>query len=369
MKKIYIYRKFERFWHWTQAFLILFLAFTGFEIHSSFELFGYQRAVFLHNNAAWFYFILLIAVILWIFFTGEWRQYVPKREHIKQQVEFYMKGIFKGEEHPVCKTISDKFNDLQRATYFFLEFFLVPLMVLTGMVYMKYNYIHDTLNIHFELRYLAYVHTAIAFFLVGFVIIHIYLTTTGYKPLSAIKAMVTGWEEMSNEEATVALREYLNYSINRVETKIITSRGLKDTETFDSVFENVACNLGVSNSELQDRLHRSQVGYFKINAEGYYVEVNKIWKELYGCTEIDDPIGKNYILDRTGEDKDDLEYVFDQVINKGRTLSGIKIARICKDGTRRFHTISVSPVKLRGKIVGMEGYIIDFKEEIVDNKE
>lgn len=359
MKKIYIYRRFERFWHWTQAFLILFLALTGFEVHSSFSLFGYEKAVFLHNNAAWIYFVLLIIVLLWIFFTGEWQQYVPKRDHIRKQVDFYMRGIFKGEEHPVCKTVTDKFNDLQRLTYFFLEFFLVPLMVITGLIYMKYNYIHNTLDINFPLQIIAYIHTAIAFFLVAFVIAHIYLTTTGYKPLSAIKAMVTGWEEMSDEEATVALRMYLNYSINRVESKIVTSRGIKDVTTFESVFDSVACNLGVSNTELQERLVRSQVGYFKIDKEGYYVEVNDVWKELYECTNIDDPVGKSYLLDRTGEDKDNLEYIFKEVMEKGKTLTGLKVARYCKDGSKKFHTISVSPINKKGKIVAMEGYIID----------
>lgn len=363
MKHIYIYRRFERFWHWTQAFLILFLALTGFEVHSSFSLFGYEKAVFLHNNAAWIYFILLIVVLLWIFFTGEWQQYVPKREHIKEQVDFYMKGIFKGDEHPVCKTVMDKFNDLQRLTYFFLEFLLVPLMVITGLIYMKYNYIQNNLDINFPLHIVAYIHTAIAFFLVAFIIAHIYLTTTGYKPLSAIKAMITGWEEMSDDEATVALRMYLNFSINRVEGKITTSKGIKDVSTFDSVFESVASNLEVSNSELQDKLVRSHVGYFKIGKDGNYVEVNDVWKDLYSCTEISDPVGMSYLLDRTGEDKDNLEYIFQEVMEKGKTLSGLKVARNCKDGTKRYHTISVSPIKKVGKIVAMEGYIIDIKEE------
>jgi len=35
VKHIYVYRAFERFWHWGQAILIMFLAVTGFEIHGS----------------------------------------------------------------------------------------------------------------------------------------------------------------------------------------------------------------------------------------------------------------------------------------------------------------------------------------------
>jgi len=358
MKKIYIYRRFERFWHWTQALLILFLALTGFEIHDTYKLFGFKNAVFLHDNAAIIYFILLILVLVWIFFTGEWHQYVPKRQHLKEQVNFYMNGIFKGEEHPTCKTISDKFNDLQRITYFLLEFFLVPLMVLTGLVYLKYNYLKATLGISFDLRYIAYTHVAIAFFLVTFVIGHIYLTTTGYKPLSAIKAMVSGWEEMSDEEASLSLREYLNFSLKRIENKIITSKGLKDSETFDSVFNSVADNLEVTQNELHNRLLRSNVGYFKIGADGKYKEVNDVWKQLYSCTNISDPVGQSYLLDRKGEDKDNLEYMFAEVM-KGKTLTGLKVSRYCKDGSKKHHTISINPIKKGGKIIALEGYIID----------
>ncbi len=358
MKKIYIYRRFERFWHWTQALLILFLALTGFEIHGAYKLFGYKNAVFLHNKTAIIYFVLLLLVLIWIFFTGEWHQYVPKRQHIKDQMKFYMNGIFKGEEHPTHKNISDKFNDLQRLTYFFLEFFLVPIMVITGLVYLKYNYIKSTMGISFDLKYIAYIHVAIAFFLVAFVIGHIYLTTTGYKPLSAIKAMISGWEEMSDEEATVSLREYLNFSLQRIEAKIVTSKNIKDSQTFDEVFSGVANNLGITQTELHERLIRSNVGYFKIGVDGKYIEVNEVWKKLYECTNINDPVGQSYLLDRTGEDKDNLEFIFNEIL-KGKTLTGMKVARYCKDGTKRYHTISINPIKKGTKIIAMEGYIID----------
>ena len=32
-EKIYIFKKFERFWHWSQAGLIMFLMLTAFDIH------------------------------------------------------------------------------------------------------------------------------------------------------------------------------------------------------------------------------------------------------------------------------------------------------------------------------------------------
>jgi hypothetical protein len=62
-KKVYVYKGFERFWHWTQSFLIIFLAITGFEIHSSYSLFGFDVAVDLHNKAAWAFIVLIVFAI------------------------------------------------------------------------------------------------------------------------------------------------------------------------------------------------------------------------------------------------------------------------------------------------------------------
>ncbi len=50
---VYLYKRYERFWHWSQAGLIIFMLITGFEIHGSYENFGFQRAVAYHTLAAW----------------------------------------------------------------------------------------------------------------------------------------------------------------------------------------------------------------------------------------------------------------------------------------------------------------------------
>ena len=33
MSRVYLFKRFERFWHWSQAALVLFMLLTGFEIH------------------------------------------------------------------------------------------------------------------------------------------------------------------------------------------------------------------------------------------------------------------------------------------------------------------------------------------------
>ena len=120
------YTKLLRFWHWTQAFLILFLALTGFEIHSSFSLMGFESAVYWHNFASWALIVLIIFAIFWHFTTGEWRQYIPTRAFIRDQIRYYITGIFKNAPHPTKKSVYNKFNPLQRIIYLGLKVLVIP---------------------------------------------------------------------------------------------------------------------------------------------------------------------------------------------------------------------------------------------------
>ncbi len=88
-KKVYVYRSFERFWHWLQAVLIIFLAFTGFEIHGSYSFFGFEDAVNYHTISAYLLGVLIILAIFWHFSTGEWKQYVPSTKNMKAQLDYY----------------------------------------------------------------------------------------------------------------------------------------------------------------------------------------------------------------------------------------------------------------------------------------
>ncbi|MHB1048578.1 MAG: cytochrome b/b6 domain-containing protein [Bacteroidota bacterium] len=202
MKKQLVYSRFNRIWHWTQTGLILFLALTGFEIHGSLSFFGFEQAVTFHNTAAYAFLVLIVFAIFWHFTTGEWRQYLPTRQHLRAQIEYYITGIFRNAPHPTRKTALTKLNPLQRLVYLALKVMVIPVMVFSGLLYMYYRYpqsgtIHQ-LNIE-GLEYIALLHTAGAFFLISFVIVHVYLITTGHTPTSNLKAMITGYEDIEEE--------------------------------------------------------------------------------------------------------------------------------------------------------------------------
>lgn len=198
-QKVYIYKSFERFWHWMQAIIIFFMAFTGFEIHGSFSFFGYQNAVKYHNIAAYAFIILILLAIFWHFATGEWRQYIPTKENLRAQINYYLLGIFKNMPHPTKRTALSKLNPLQKLVYLGLKLLVIPVMVISGLLYMFYRYPQAGgiagLNIK-SVESIALFHTAGAFLLLAFVIAHLYLITTGATITSNLRAMVTGYEEL-----------------------------------------------------------------------------------------------------------------------------------------------------------------------------
>lgn len=231
--KVYIYKAFERFWHWMQAILIIFLGFTGFEIHGSISFFGYQNAVKYHNVAAYSFIILIIFAIFWHFATGEWRQYLPTLKNIKTQIDYYIFGIFRNAPHPTKKTVLSKLNPLQKLVYAGLKILVIPVMVISGLLYMFYRYPQSgggiqVLNIG-SIEPIALVHTFGAFVLIAFLIAHLYLITTGTSVTSNLKAMITGYEDL--EETT-------NDEKNSVEEKSLDKN--KNTETEPVLVEKEA---------------------------------------------------------------------------------------------------------------------------------
>ncbi len=213
-KQVYIYKGFERFWHWMQAILIFFLAFTGFEIHGTYSFFGYRDAVRYHNVAAYMFIGLIVFTIFWHLTTGEYKQYLPTLKNIKAQLDYYIFGIFRNAPHPTKKTVLSKLNPLQKITYFGLKILVIPLSVTSGLLYMFYRYPSkqgvEAINIQ-SLEFIAIFHTVAAILLVVFIVTHLYLITTGETVTSNLKAMLTGYEELEDEDKTKKMIVKKNY--------------------------------------------------------------------------------------------------------------------------------------------------------------
>ena len=317
-KRTYIYRGFERFWHWTQSLLIILLGITGFEIHSSYELFGYQRAVLLHDILAWSFIVLIIFTIFWHFATGAWAQYVPTTKLVKAQFKYYISGIFSGAEHPTNKTVYNKFNPIQRLTYLAFKILIIPVMVGTGLVYMYYMYPDSGVQVG-RLEFFALLHTFGAFLLIVFLIVHLYLLTTNDNPVESIGAMISGWEEVDIDPIEEH-KEHMQYAVDK-----------------------------------------SIAGYYRLDRDGNFIDVNKAWLGLYKCNDKTKIIGKHVSIVRTDEHMKTLQELIDRV-KQGESIRGIPSTRKCFDGSEGKHILTISPTYEDDKITGVEGFIIDISD-------
>lgn len=196
-EKIYIFKRFERFWHWSQAALIIFMMLTGFEVHGLYVLFGFEKAVNYHTIAAWTLITLWVFAIFWHLTTGEWKQYIPTLQKVDAMIKYYLTGIFKHAPHPYRVNTLRKHNPLQRLAYLFFMLVISPIIWLSGWFYLFYgDWSKWGVDKYLSLEWVAFFHTVGAFMILIFFIAHVYLTTTGHKITSHIKAMITGWEEV-----------------------------------------------------------------------------------------------------------------------------------------------------------------------------
>lgn len=196
MRKIYLYTRFERFWHWTQTLLILLLLITGYELHGVYKLFGFHAAHDIHLFSGWAWIILYAFIIFWLATTGEWKQYIPTTRRIMEVARYYMIGIFRGEPHPVPKSERAKHNPLQRMTYLLIAILILPVQMVSGYVYYSYNSWTAWGWESLALGTVAFIHMAGAFAILAFLIVHVYMTTTGHSLLCHFNAMCSGWEEV-----------------------------------------------------------------------------------------------------------------------------------------------------------------------------
>ena len=207
LDKVYMYGVYERLWHWLQTFTIVGLLFTGLIIHkpATFGIFSFNYVVYVHNTLA---AILVANAALALFYhlaSGEIRQFVPRpRGFFDQaitQAKYYLSGIFRQEEHPFEKTPEKKLNPLQQLTYFAILNILLPLQVVTGALMWGVQTWPDVAQALGGLPLLAPFHSLVAWLFGAFIVMHVYLTTTGPTPLGAIRAMMDGWDEVEVHNA------------------------------------------------------------------------------------------------------------------------------------------------------------------------
>jgi thiosulfate reductase cytochrome b subunit len=199
--RVKVFTRFERFWHWTQAALILILIATGLGLHGVHRLLAYGDMLTVHITAALALLLVWVFAIFWHLTTGQWRHYLPTSDGLVQILQFYTVGIFRGDPHPFRKTWRRKHNPLQALTYLMLKLVLNPIIWASGLMLLLYDLWHQQPWATAGLETIATIHTAAAFLMIAFLIMHIYVITTGHTVGEQLKTMITGYDDMELEPA------------------------------------------------------------------------------------------------------------------------------------------------------------------------
>jgi len=200
--KVYLHPLVERVWHWVHAVCIMGLIVTGIGIHwpITFEYIGgLDLAVSLHNIIGW---ITVVDFALWIglnLVLRRIRHYVPTRHDIWPgtlvQAKFYGMDCFLGAEHPYHPQPHNKFNPLQKISYLGVMAVIMPLVIVTGLLYMYPVLFEGVIAALGGLHVIAVVHFVLAGICTAFLIAHVYLCTMGSTVTEDFKHMISGYGE------------------------------------------------------------------------------------------------------------------------------------------------------------------------------
>jgi len=209
-ERIYMYESYRRFWHWLQTASIVILLFTGLIIHRPdiFGVFSFHGVVIIHNVLAVVLVLNAALSLIYHLATDRVREFIPHPygffDDAIVQAKYYMTGIFNREPHPFEKRPDSRMNPIQKATYFGILNVLLPLQIITGALMWA---VQKFPNILGGLPFLAPFHSLVAWSFATFILVHVYMTTTGATPLEAMRAMVTGYEEVEVHEHEEEVKE------------------------------------------------------------------------------------------------------------------------------------------------------------------
>ena len=205
--KIYLYPVWLRIWHGINAIGIILLILTGIRLQYS-ELslmpMDFSLAVQLHNI-----FGIIVTVNYFIFFVGnlvtpnkKYYKIKPKGlvKRVTKQVNYYISGLFKGEESPFPISEKRKFNPLQKYAYIFVMYVFVPVAIVTGIALLFPELIIEQVYSVSGVFLTAILHGSVGFLISIFLLIHIYVASIGKNPLENFRSIVNGYHDVHPSE-------------------------------------------------------------------------------------------------------------------------------------------------------------------------
>jgi len=183
-----------RIWHWINAALFLILIVTGFSMHFSGGM-SFQSAQSTHATFALGLAGLWILYVLYLVLSGQIMQYLPRKDFISasfKQAGYYMFGIYRGKENPAGHDPRKRLNPLQQTAYVGVLFILLPVLMVSGLALFVPDVIPAELMGMDGKGFVSMAHVASAFLTIIFLVVHLYLCTTGESVFALVRSMITG---------------------------------------------------------------------------------------------------------------------------------------------------------------------------------
>jgi thiosulfate reductase cytochrome b subunit len=204
-RREYVFGRYERLWHWTMAFSGLVLILTGVAVHGGAASWPVDLAgaVSLHNLFA---IALMVNAFLALFYhlaTAAIRNFVPHPRgllaRVLEHVQYQSRGIFYGDPHPE-NPAGHKLNPLQQLTYLALLNVLFPVQIASGLLIWAVGHWPAVAAAVGGLQVVAPLHNLGAWLFLTFLVLHVYLVTTGRTVGDHLRSMVTGYQTVDADE-------------------------------------------------------------------------------------------------------------------------------------------------------------------------
>lgn len=105
----------------------------------------------------------------------------------------------------------------------------------------------------------------------------------------------------------------------------------------------------------------TQAGYFYIDRDGQFQKVNDAWLQMHRYASPDEVIGRHFSLTQAETDLKQAQRNVERLL-RGEPIPAGEFTRRCRDGSIGYHTFSATPVVRDGKVIGLEGFLIDITE-------
>ena len=200
--KLYFYPVWLRIWHAVNAVGIILLIITGISLQSGIDgsFINFKLAVNIHNISG-----IVVTANYLLFFIGNIVTQNVKFYMIKpmgfikrpmKQAYYYAWGMFHGMTAPYPLSEKRKFNPLQKYSYVFVMYLVVPIVIITGFALLFPEIILEKVYAFSGVFLTAVTHSAGGFFISIFLVIHLYVASIGKSPAENFKSIITGWHNI-----------------------------------------------------------------------------------------------------------------------------------------------------------------------------